>query len=104
MLLVNVAGKLTSKVEELFWFNIYEISPKSDEDLYSNAGPLMLLTMHTQYKVFVRNSNLMEVVDSAASRQEFRLVENTLEIYSNTKFYTVFQWVSVEVDGSDNQC
>lgn len=101
VLLVNVAGKLTSEVEKLFWFNIYEIPPKPDEDLYSNVSPLMLLTMRTQYKVFLRNSKLMEVVDSAASRQEFRLVGNTLEIYNNSPFYMTFQEVRIEVDGSD---
>lgn len=103
VLLVNVAGRLTSKVEELFWFNIYEIPPKPDEDRYANMGPLMLLTMRTQYKVFLRNSKLMEVVDSAASRQEFKLVGNTLEIYNNSPFYMTFQEVRIEVDGSDER-
>lgn len=81
--------------EEMYWLNIYEIPPEPSNDASSSDNQLVILTIRTQIKVFLRPINLKKEQDTRFDKQYFSLSPDGLMIKNDSPFFIVYSQVSL---------
>ncbi|WP_244145314.1 fimbrial biogenesis chaperone [Paraburkholderia mimosarum] len=103
--IIHSGAKLPSDRESLFWLNLYEIPgvPKNQPD----QAQSVMVTMRTQYKVFVRPAGLPYGARELPKRLTFSLANAggklTLKIDNPTPYYATFNAVLVKIGGRSQQ-
>lgn len=75
--LVFTGDKLPTDRESLYWLNIYEIPPSDAGNALPLEQPRLVVTMHTQMKVFYRPKKLPLPPAQAAGKLRFSLAQVT---------------------------
>lgn len=93
--LINLSEVINKNQEEMYWLNIYEIPPKPNNDTFSSDGQLLVLTIKTQIKVFLRPIILKAEQDKRFDKQSFSIGNNGLTIKNDSPFFIVYSKVSL---------
>ncbi|MEL4293580.1 molecular chaperone [Shewanella xiamenensis] len=93
--LINLNHSEKRDQEEMYWLNIYEIPPQPGNDVSSSDNQLMILTIRTQIKVFLRPIKLKMQHDTRFDKQYFSIDNNKLTIKNDSPFFIVYSKVSI---------
>jgi P pilus assembly chaperone PapD len=102
--LIFTGDKLPTDRESLYWLNIYEIPPSDAGTPVPAEQPRLLVTMHTQMKVFYRPKKLPLPPEQAASKLGFSLVqaggETVLRVDNPSPYYVTLRGLELSKGGS----
>ena len=91
--LINLNHTEKRDQEEMYWLNIYEIPPEPSNYEAGSGDQLMILTIRTQIKVFLRPINLKTEQDTRFDKQYFALNNDKLTIKNDSPFFIVYSQV-----------
>lgn len=91
--LINLNHTEKRDQEEMYWLNIYEIPPEPSNYEAGSGDQLMILTIRTQIKVFLRPINLKTEQDTRFDKQYFALNNDRLTIKNDSPFFIVYSQV-----------
>lgn len=98
--LINLNHTEKRDQEEMYWLNIYEIPPEPSNYGASSDNQLMILTIRTQIKVFLRPIKLKTEQGTRFDKQYFSINNDKLNIKNDSPFFIVYSKVSLS-DGSN---
>ncbi|MGI2058900.1 fimbrial biogenesis chaperone [Shewanella baltica] len=99
--LLNISENAPEKQEQLYWLNLYEVppSPSKNDD---KEGQLLIVTLRTQMKVFVRPDKMAITSNEIAKYQTFSFEGSSVNIENNTPYFVTYQNVSLNINGVDS--
>lgn len=84
--LLHTGEKLPTDRESLYWLNLYEIPPQSNEPLAEGQSRLTV-TLRTQMKVIYRPHSLAKDAEEAPRQLVFRRAGNAVQVENPTAYF-----------------
>ncbi|WP_430318082.1 fimbrial biogenesis chaperone [Pseudomonas nitroreducens] len=84
--LLHTGEKLPTDRESLYWLNLYEIPPQSNEPLAEGQSRLTV-TLRTQMKVISRPHSLAKDAEEAPHQLVFRRAGNSVQVENPTAYF-----------------
>ena len=94
--LLYTGDALPKDRESLYWLNLYEIPPQSDEPL-GEGQTRLTVTLRTQMKVIYRPRVLAKDAEEAPRRLLFRRVGNALQVENPTAYFITLAGAEVRL-------
>lgn len=95
--LLKVDYDLPKDRESLYWLNIYEVPPKPSAE-GADAENMMILTMRTQLKVFIRPPEIEKQAVDAASKVGITWDKGSIRLQNPTPFFITLAGVLLNDD------
>ncbi|MCG9966230.1 fimbrial biogenesis chaperone [Shewanella cutis] len=89
----------TNAYEELYWLNIYEIPQEYNSEITDLNSQVIVFTIRTQVKVFVRPRVLHSQEKVRFEKQYFSIADEALNVKNDSPFFIVYDRVLIS-DGS----
>lgn len=100
--LLNISEPAPEKQEKVYWLNIYEVPPSPSKNIEEKEGQLLVVTLRTQMKVFLRPDKLAIASNDIAQYQKFILVGENINIENDTPYFITYQNISLNVSGVEH--
>ncbi|OUS50701.1 hypothetical protein BM607_015820 [Shewanella sp. SACH] len=97
--LLNISEYAPEKQEQLYWLNLYEVPPSPSKNIVEKEGQLLIVTLRTQMKIFLRPDNLAIETNEIAKYQKFSFEDGRINIKNNTPYFVTYQNVSLNING-----
>lgn len=85
--LIKTKDSFLDNKEILYWLTIYEVPPLPKDVKYSDDTSVLMLTVRTKIKVFLRPAELFKEASEVINKLNFTWENNTLTLINSSPFY-----------------
>lgn len=100
--LVNISKHALEKQEQVYWLNLYEVPPSPSTNIDRKKGQLLIVTMRTQMKVFIRPEKLAIEPHEIAKYQKFSFEGDSINIENDTPYFVTYKNISININGVES--